>query len=110
MSETKKETSRPLKGTGDSPSGSNLWGSYMDSQVLWASLETRPIRVLPLNLGLGRPQKALSSLWRNKRKASDEVEEQPGSEAECGIWREWTLLPASAVPPEKRGEDACPRG
>ena len=50
------------------------------------------------------------TLEEQEKDASDVVEEQPGSEAECGIWRKWTLLPASAVPSEKRGEDACPRG
>lgn len=68
VNENKKETSHPLKGTGGSLRGSNLWGLHMNSQAFWSSLETRPSRVLSPYLGLGRPQKAFSSLWRNKRK------------------------------------------
>lgn len=52
----------------------------------------RPSRVLSPNPGLGRPQKA-STLEEQEKDASDEVEQQPGSEV-----RVWDLVSVDSSP------------
>lgn len=51
-----------------------------------------------IQLTLEEKRKTPQMRWRNSQ----------ALKSQCGIWREWTLLPASAASSEKRGEDAVP--
>lgn len=85
VNENEKETSHPLKGTGGSLRGSNLWGLHMNSQAFWSSLKHG--QAGQLHTWPGEASESIQlTLEEQEKDASDEVEEQPSSGLNCVIW------------------------